>query len=134
MKNTRIPAIFVLMAFIFSLIACAGAPIQSKQDGKSMPAKSAKQMKFEQEEESRSLFIKGIGAFSGLVIGGLVGVFTSQRQNVVTSAIGGCVAGGGIGFLLGMVVFDNTKPGPKPVDEKKIQESFQEYRNIQLKE
>lgn len=130
MKSRKALVVIVLVAFIFSLTACAAVPVV-KSDTKT---KTARQLKFEQDEEARSWFIKGISAFSGMAIGGLVGLLAASKGSEVGLTLGGALAGGGLGFLLGMVIFDNTKPGDQAPDDKKIKEYFQDYRNIQLKE
>jgi outer membrane lipoprotein SlyB len=130
-ENRKITVILALTVFVLSLTACAGAPVQ---DTKAARQKSPKQIKFEKEEEGRSFLIKSITSFSGLVAGGLIGLLTSKKENAVTSAIGGCIAGGALGFGLGMMIFENSKPSPAAVNDSKVKESFQEYRNMQLKE
>jgi hypothetical protein len=134
MKYRKITAVIVLAAFSFGLSACASAPLVEKMQDKYGRQKTAAQVQMEKDEEARGFLIKSIASFSGLVIGGLIGLLTSPKQSAVTTAIGGGLAGGAIGFGLGMVIFDNTKPGDKNTDDKKVNEYFQDYRNIQLKE
>jgi outer membrane lipoprotein SlyB len=134
MKNNKFTVFFVLTAFIISITACAGAPVKEKAGAVPQQTKSAKQLKFEQEEDNRSLLVKGASTFAGLLIGGLVGLFTSQPKNVVTSTLIGCVAGGVVGFGAGMIIFDKTKQGEQSADENKVKDYFQDYRNMQLKE
>jgi hypothetical protein len=134
MKQKRFYAAITAVLFIISITACAGAPVKGITGAKPAQPKSAKQLKFEQEEDNRSLLVKGASTFTGLLIGGLVGLFTSQPKNVVTSTLIGCVAGGAVGFGAGMIIFDKTKQGEQRADENKVKEYFQDYRNMQLKD
>jgi outer membrane lipoprotein SlyB len=134
MKQKRLYAAITAVLFIISITACAGAQVKEKAGAMPQQAKTAKQLKFEQDEDNRSLLVKGASTFAGLLIGGLVGLFTSQPKNVVTSTLIGCVAGGALGFGAGMIIFDKTKQGEQRQDENKVKEYFQDYRNIQLKE
>ena len=59
MKGKKITAAFILAAFIFSLTACAGAPVQDVKADKAGTPKTAKQQKLEQEEDSRAVLVKG---------------------------------------------------------------------------
>jgi hypothetical protein len=134
MKINKFTVFFVLTAFIISITACAAAPIKGRAGAIPEQPKTAKQLKFEQEEDNRSLLVKGASTFTGLLIGGLVGLFTSQSKNAVTSTLIGCVAGGALGFGAGMIIFDKTKAGDPAADENKVKDYFQDYRNMQLKD
>jgi len=130
MKN-KFTVFFVLTAFIFSITACAAVPV-ARDSSVLTQHKSAVQMKYEREEENRALFVKGGGTFVCLVLGGLVGLLVSPKKNAVTSTIAGCVIGGAVGFGLGSVVFERTKPSDTKPDDAKVKEYFEQYQYIQL--
>jgi hypothetical protein len=134
MKQKNALVVIVASAFIINLTACAAVRVRDNAGTADAKPKTAKQLKYEQDEETRSLIVKGICSFAGLVIGGLTGLLTAPKSNAVTSSILGCAIGGAVGFGFGMVIFDSTKPGEQKPDEEKVKEYFQDYRNIQLKE
>jgi hypothetical protein len=131
MKTNRIISAVIAVFFIISLCGCSTMAVK---EGDNSQPKTAKQLKYEKDEENRSLIVKSISSFAGLVAGGLIGLLTSPKESAVLSSVGGCVIGGGIGFGLGFLIFENTKPGEQKPDEQKLKEQFQDYRNMNLKE
>lgn len=117
--------IILLICFLTAISGCATA-------AKPAESKTPKQMKLEKEEGDRALLVQGIASFAGLVIGSLTGLFTAKKDSALTATLGGAVIGGGDGFGLGLIIYNNTKPGEKTADEKKVKEYFEEYRKIQL--
>jgi outer membrane lipoprotein SlyB len=127
MKIMISAVISVLLMLNFN--ACA-----TLHGGEDTKGKSAQEIKDLKEQQSRELFIEGASAFAGIVTGGIIGLLTSKSDSAVTSIIIGAVIGGGAGFGLGHIIYENNKKIEPKHDDSTINEYFRDYRNIQLKE
>ncbi len=96
--------------------------------------KTSRQIQFEQEENNRAIVTKGAASFGGLVLGGIIGLLTSAKDKAITATLTGCIAGGLVGFGVGYVIFENSKPVEQKPGDNIIKEKFQDYRNIQGKD
>ena len=116
-----------LFAFCLSLTGCATVSAAGERG-----LSKSEVRKLEKEKEYN--LILGLSAFGGLVIGGLVGVFSAADSEKIASLIKGCLIGGAVGFGAGYVITENLKNSePKP-NSKKLDEYFQEYKMIKGKD
>ena len=86
------------------------------------------------EKENQYNFIKGISAFGGFAIGGLVGILTAADSEKIASMLKGCAIGAAAGFGAGYVITENMKNAePKP-NSTKTDEYFNEYKIMKDRE
>ncbi|MCE5301274.1 MAG: hypothetical protein LLG37_10455 [Spirochaetia bacterium] len=86
------------------------------------------------EKENQETFVKGLSAFCGLAIGALVGAGTSIESERVGGMATGGVIGGLLGFGLGLVVVEVMGGMEEKPSDKKAEEYFRDYKNIQGKD
>ncbi len=124
MKKAIVTA--TLLAFCLALTGCATT------SGGQMGLSRSEIKKLEKENGYN--FIKGISAFSGFVIGGLVGILTAPGNDKIMTMLKGCVIGAGAGLGAGYVITENMKNAePKP-DSSKTDKYFDEYKIMKNRE
>ncbi len=124
--------IIILLSIAALIAASTGCATLEYSDKK---LSRAEQKKAEKEKDYN--FMKGIFSFGGFAAGGLIGVFTAPGSQKLGSMLEGCLIGGLAGFAVGYILTENLKnlddPNLQP-DKSRIDEYFQEYKDINGKE
>jgi hypothetical protein len=126
----KIIAVITAVFFVIGLSSCATL-FTPPQDSK---GKSARLLKYERDEQTRALVVKGAATFVGFVLGGIAAVYMTPSGNAVAGITAGCILGGAAGFGLGHIIFENTKPVRGTPEDELINEQFKVYKYIQHKE
>lgn len=125
MKNAVV--MLTLLTFCLALNGCATVSAEGKSG---LSRSETKRL----EKENEYNFIKGILTFSGLVVGGLVGVFTVSDSDKLVSMLKGCAIGTAAGFGAGYVITENMKNAEPDLHTSKADEYFKEYKMIKGKD
>ena len=119
---------FILLLLSFMLVGCASTPEKSGYSHK---------QQLQKDKEQQGFLIRAVATAVGAIAGGAVGIMSAEQNAALTMGITGVALGGAVGFGLGWVVSENFAKSQedevhKPED-KKIEEYWQEYEYLKLK-
>ncbi len=113
----KLTAVLIVFALCFSVFGCA-----------SMQVSDRKLTEKEVKEENHVFMARMIGMFSGMVIFGMGGLVTAEKDQGVTSALLGALIGSAAGFGIGHLIGENTKHHEEKPDEQKLKQYYKEYQ------
>jgi hypothetical protein len=112
----KIIVLFLIFAIFLPMMSCAGAQVnKSGMTGAEI---------IKAERENRDVFIKSISVIGGVVLGGLLGIFTASDSTKFASMLKGCAVGAAAGFGAGYVITENLKYNGNEPDSSRIDQYF----------